>query len=136
MLVQPWLHRIREGYDTIHVMASARQVANAVGIGAIKYADLSTERNKDYVFNVDRKLNLDGNTAGYLQYARARGCSILHRSGVSSASSGGFGIVEPSEHRLAIELLGFASVVGEVAQTLEFHRLTGYLHRLATAFSS
>ena len=53
-----------------------------VGIGAVKYADLSTDRIKDYVFDWDRMLSFDGNTAPYLQYAHARICSIFRRAGV------------------------------------------------------
>src|SRR5690606_28648785 len=56
-------------------------VAETVGVGAIKYADLSTDRTRDYVFDFDRMLSFDGNTAPYLQYAYARIRSIVRRSG-------------------------------------------------------
>ena len=59
-------------------------VAQAVGIGAVKYADLSTDRTRDYVFDVDRMVSFEGNTAPYLQYARARICSIFRRAGVET----------------------------------------------------
>jgi arginyl-tRNA synthetase len=115
--------------------ATLTHVAQAVGIGAVKYADLSTDRVKDYVFDWDRMLSLEGNTAPYLQYAHARICSIFHRAGSDSVRAGSIVLAEPAEHALALELLGLADVVVTVAQTLEFHRLAGYLYSLATTFS-
>jgi arginyl-tRNA synthetase len=109
------------------------EVAPAVGIGALKYADLSTDRIKDYGFDFDRMLSLHGDTAPYLQYAHARIRSIFLRGG--GAGPGAFAIAEPAEHALAVELLAFASVVQDAAETLEFHRLAGYLHTLSTVFS-
>jgi arginyl-tRNA synthetase len=111
-------------------------VARAVGIGAVKYADLSTQRGKDYVFSLDRMLSLDGNTAPYLQYARARICSILRRGGITTVSPAPLLIAEPAEHTLAVELLGFEPVIVEVAESLEFHVLARYLYRLASAFTA
>ncbi len=111
-------------------------VAQAIGIGAVKYADLSTHRGKDYVFDYDRMLSFEGNTAPYLQYAHARICSIFRRSGREPPGDAKQVIVsEPAERALAIELLAFASVVAEIAQTLEFHRLAHYLYGLASAFT-
>jgi arginyl-tRNA synthetase len=113
------------------------QVAQAVGIGAVKYADLSTDRTKDYVFDFDRMLSFDGNTAPYLQYAHARIQSIFRRGGVSpSWRSASLLITEPAERTLAIELLTFPQVICGVADTLEFHRLAGYLYGLSTAFTT
>jgi arginyl-tRNA synthetase len=110
-------------------------VAQATGIGAVKYADLSTQRGKDYVFDCDRMLSFDGNTAPYLQYAHARICAIFRRSGMGSADARQVLVSEPAERALAIELLEFAGVVAEVDRTLEFHRLAQYLYRLASAFT-
>jgi arginyl-tRNA synthetase len=111
-------------------------VARAVGIGAVKYSDLSTDRVKDYVFDYDRMLSFDGNTAPYLQYARARICSIFRRAGAAPArDADSIVITEPSERALALELLGFGGVVAEVAETLEFHRLANHLYTLASAFT-
>lgn len=116
--------------------AARAKVARAVGIGAVKYADLSSDRVKDYVFDYDRMLNFDGNTAPYLQYARARICSIFRRSGQEPPTGLEHVVVhEPPEHTLALQLLAFVDVVGEVEQTLEFHKLAQYLYTLATAFS-
>ncbi|MGI5399124.1 arginine--tRNA ligase [Streptomyces sp. CA-135486] len=113
-------------------------VAQAVGIGAVKYADLSTDRTRDYVFDVDRMVSFEGNTAPYLQYARARICSIFRRAGVETPLQGveKLVITEPAERALALELLEFSSLLAEVAETLEFHKLANYLYGLASAFTS
>ncbi|MER7457871.1 arginine--tRNA ligase [Micromonospora sp. NPDC126480] len=115
--------------------AEVAEVGRAVGVGAVKYADLSTDRNRDYVFDWDRMLSLDGNTAPYLQYAYARIRSIFRRAGPVPPPAAELRLTDPAERALAIELTGFATVVGAVEQNLEFHHLAGYLHRLATTFS-
>ncbi|WP_431881226.1 arginine--tRNA ligase [Micromonospora chalcea] len=116
--------------------AEAAEVGRAVGIGAIKYADLSGDRHKDYVLDWERMLSLDGNTAPYLQYAYSRVRSIFRRAGAAARPDAEVSLAEPAERALAMELVGFAAVVEEVAGSLEFHRLTAYLHRLAVAFSA
>lgn len=110
-------------------------VAQAVGIGAVKYADLSTQRSKDYVFDYDRMLSFEGNTAPYLQYAHARICSIFRRSGLEPPDAKHVIVAEPAERALAIELLAFAGVVTEVTGDLECHRLAQYLYGLASGFT-
>ncbi|ROO58335.1 arginyl-tRNA synthetase [Micromonospora sp. Llam0] len=115
--------------------AEIAEVARAVGIGAIKYADLSTDRIKDYVFDWQRMLSLDGNTAPYLQYAHARIRSIFRRAGIEQPTTTPIVVSHPAEHALALELANFGTVVTGVEQTLEFHRLAGHLHTLATTFS-
>ena len=117
--------------------ATRAEVAHAVGIGAVKYADLSTDRVKDYVFDFARMLSFSGNTAPYLQYAHARIHSIFRRGGVTPSSDGRtLTVAEPEEHALALQLLAFREVVDTVAENLEFHRLAGYLYDLSTAFTS
>jgi arginyl-tRNA synthetase len=112
------------------------EVARAVGIGAVKYADLSTGRTTDYVFDFDRMLSLDGNTAPYLQYAHARVRSIFRRDVTARVPTDGtVAIGQPAERALALELLAFDPVVHEVAETLEFHRLAAQLYKLANAFA-
>jgi arginyl-tRNA synthetase len=111
-------------------------VAQAVGIGAVKYADLSSDRNRDYVFDWDRMLATNGDTAAYLQYTHARARSILAKAGVEPDRSAAIALDHPSERALAVELLAFPEVLDEVARTLLFHQLTGYLQRLAGAFTS
>jgi arginyl-tRNA synthetase len=116
--------------------ATRADVARAVGIGAIKYADLSSDRIKDYVFAWDRMLATVGDTAAYLQYTYARIQSIFAKGGVTGEQTAPVRIGEPAEHALAIELLGFPTVVDGVAETLQFHRLTGYLQALAGAYTA
>ncbi|WFE37313.1 arginine--tRNA ligase [Micromonospora sp. WMMD998] len=116
--------------------AEAAEVGRAVGIGAIKYADLSSDRHRDYVLDWERMLSLDGNTAPYLQYAHSRIRSIFRRAGAAARPEADISLAEPAERALAFELVGFAPVVEEVAGSLEFHHLAGYLHRVAVAFSA
>ncbi|MEU8259833.1 arginine--tRNA ligase [Micromonospora sp. NPDC048999] len=116
--------------------AEAGEVGRAVGIGAIKYADLSSDRHKDYVLDWERMLSLDGNTAPYLQYAYSRIRSIFRRAGVAARPDAGVSLAEPAERALALELVGFGTVVMAVEHSLEFHHLAGYLHRLAAAFNA
>ncbi|MDQ7909098.1 arginine--tRNA ligase [Phytohabitans sp. ZYX-F-186] len=113
------------------------EVARMVGIGAIKYADLSNDRTRDYVFDWKRMLSFDGNTAPYLQYARARILSIFRRGEVTPVRDlAAITVAEPAERALAIELLAFEGVVVEVAESLEFHRLANYLYGVSTAFTA
>jgi arginyl-tRNA synthetase len=116
--------------------AAAAEVGRAVGIGAIKYADLANDRHRDYVLDWERMLSLDGNTAPYLQYAYSRVRSVFRRAGVAARPDATVLLVEPAERALAFELLGFGAVVTEVERSLEFHHLAGYLYRLATTFSA
>jgi arginyl-tRNA synthetase len=117
--------------------ATRATVARAVGIGAIKYADLSSDRIKDYVFAWDRMLATTGDTAAYLQYTYARIQSIFRRGGVTAGRAGAaVQVVEPAEHALALEVLGFPAVVDDVAETLQFHKLTTYLQGLAGAYTA
>ena len=116
--------------------ATRAEVARAVGIGAVKYADLSTDRIKDYVFDFERMLAFDGNTAPYLQYARARIKSIFRRAGVEpEGGDTSLLVTEPPERDLAIALMAFSDVARDVAGSLEFHRLAGYLYGLAATFT-
>jgi arginyl-tRNA synthetase len=112
------------------------KIARAVGIGAVKYADLSSDRIKDYVFDWDRMLAFDGNTAPYLQYAHARIRSIFRKAEADVPAPDVISIAAPEERRLAMQLLALPSVVQEVSSTLSPHKLCGYLYELATAFST
>jgi arginyl-tRNA synthetase len=118
--------------------ATRAALADAVAVGAVKYSDLSTQRTKDYVFDWDRMLAFDGNTAPYLQYAHTRIRSILRRADVVGGLPpvAAIQVVEPAERALALQLLAFEPTVAKVAETLEFHRLAEYLYRLATAFTA
>jgi arginyl-tRNA synthetase len=113
------------------------QRAREVGIGAIKYADLSTSRTRDYIFDVDRMVSLQGNTGVYLQYAHARIRSILRKL-PADASPIAVDVtvpLEPAERRLAMLLDDFSTVVASVEEAFEPHRLCGYLYTLAQAFT-
>ncbi|MEM1211509.1 MAG: arginine--tRNA ligase [Planctomycetota bacterium] len=112
------------------------EVARVVGVGAVKYADLSNDRIKDYVFDYDRMLALEGNTAPYLQYSYTRVASILRKAGLTEAGAlgGAVRVGEPAERRLALLLLRYGSVVASVGEALEPHRLCNYLYDLAGAF--
>lgn len=113
-------------------------IAQAVGIGAIKYADLSGDRVKDYVFSFDRMLAFEGDTGPYLQYALVRVKSIQRKAleqGISDWSSAPLLIDTPEEKRLALVALRYPSVVESVAEALEPHRLCNYLYELAGSFS-
>jgi len=114
------------------------EIARIVGIGAVKYADLSTDRIKDYTFDWDRMLSFDGNTSPYLQYAHARICSIFRRANVERASVRGVTpiIEHAAEHELAMRVLQFDSALWDTLDKYSPHRLCTYLYDLASSFSS
>ncbi len=114
-----------------------RLVGQMVGVGSIKYADLSSDRVKDYVFDVDRMVSFVGNTAGYMQYAYARSRSIFRKGDFSfDHQSAPIAVEAKAERALVIALLGFGRTIAAVEDTLEPHRLAGYLYNVATAFST
>src|SRR6266487_573952 len=113
------------------------QIAEAVGIGALKYGDLSIARSSSYVLDFDRLLGLTGNTGPYLQYATARIRSIFHRAGLDPAGAAGPIVLrEPAERALAVRLLGFGAAVAETAQSAEPHRLAAFLFDAASDFTT
>jgi arginyl-tRNA synthetase len=113
-------------------------VGRAVGIGALKYADLSTDRVRDYVFDWDRMLSFDGNTAPYLQYAHARICSIFRRASLDRANVRSTTpiLAEVQERALAMRVLGYGTVVAEAVERTSPHRLCTYLYELASDFTA
>lgn len=122
--------------------ASQREaVATAVGIGAVKFADLANDRRNDYRFDLDRMVSTVGATGPYLQYARARISSILERAAtagldVEAAVPDRVGFETPSERALALELAHVRAALVDVATTLEPHHLCRGLLEVAGAFSS
>ena len=118
--------------------AGLDEVAEAIGIGAVKYADLSTARDSAYVFDWDRMISFRGNTGPYLQYATARIRSIFRRSAGAEAEAEGAGIAVEAgpERALALRLLAFGSTVTQVGQTAEPHRLCAYLFEVASLFTT
>jgi arginyl-tRNA synthetase len=113
-----------------------REIAHAVGIGGVKYSDLSKDRISDYVFSWDKMLALDGNTAPYLQYAYARTRSIFRKSGIAPDLSAKVSLDTPFELTLGKHILRFGEVIEIVARELKPHHLTSYLYELATKFSA
>jgi arginyl-tRNA synthetase len=113
-------------------------IARSVGMGALKYADLSSDRVKDYTFDLDRMLSFEGNTGPYLQYAHARIQSMFRRAEITPESVAGAAVViaEPEERALAIALLGFSDAVNAVADTCAPHKLCTFLFDLAQAFTA
>ncbi len=113
-----------------------RDAAEAIGTGALKYADLSGQRIKDYIFDWDQMLAFDGNTAPYLQNAYVRIRSIFRKGEIDPAlvDPGAIAAEEPAERDLALKLLQFPEVVGGVAETLEPHRLCSFLYEVATGY--
>ena len=113
------------------------QIAEAVGIGALKYGDLSVARDSSYALDFDRMLALTGNTGPYLQYATARIRSIFHRGGQDpDQAAGPVVLTEPAERALALRLLGFGGTVCGVAASAEPHKLAGFLFDVASAFTA
>ncbi len=111
-------------------------VAHALGVGAVKYGDLSTERTRDYVFDWDRMLAFEGDTGPYLQYAHARIRSIFRRAQVAPPPPGMVPLIgEPQERALALQLQRFAAAVEATAETSSPSKLCAYLFELATTFT-
>ncbi|EGK10501.1 arginine--tRNA ligase [Kingella kingae] len=110
------------------------QIGEVVGIGAVKYADLSKNRTSDYVFDWDNMLSFEGNTAPYLQYAYTRVQSVFKKAGEWNVQAA-LKLEQPLEQQLAVELLKFEDVVASVAETSYPHYLAAYLYQLATLFS-
>jgi arginyl-tRNA synthetase len=117
-----------------------REIARTVGIGALKYADLSQNRSSDYVFSWEKMLSLTGNTAPYMQYMYARVRSIFRRGGLDAESVGASGeayrLATTEELNLARTLVGFPDVVETAASQLRPNFLSSYLYDLAGRFSA
>ena len=115
--------------------AERAEVARVVGVGAVKYADLSQNRASDYVFSWDKMLSLEGNTAPYMQYAYARVRSIF-RKGELDDVAGPIILAEPAERALGVKLLQLAETLDAVAAECLPSVLCAYLFELAGAFMS
>ncbi|MDO5579728.1 MAG: arginine--tRNA ligase [Planctomycetia bacterium] len=125
-----------------------KETARKIGIGALIYADLSQNRESDYVFNYDRMLAMNGNTATYMQYAYARIRSIFTKGGIDSgeldellrrACDEKISLIklnEPEERNLALELLKFSDALDSVIRDYRPNQLTSYLYDLANRYSS
>ncbi|MGQ0823469.1 MAG: arginine--tRNA ligase [Actinomycetota bacterium] len=134
--------RARRLLDERDVAVSDRDaLARQVGVGAVKYGDLSNDRTSDYRFDWDRLIRFEGDTAPYLQYAVARTRSILRKAhanfGLERPRGGTeIQVVHPEEHELALQLVSFEDAVRSAAAALEPHRLSAYLFELASQFTA
>ncbi|MBB5802261.1 arginyl-tRNA synthetase [Saccharothrix ecbatanensis] len=116
--------------------AQQEAVSRAVGIGAVKYADLSSDREKDYVFAWDRMLAMEGNTSVYLQYANARVPSVLARAGKQAEPGTPVLLGVTAERALALKLLQLPAALSTATAEYAPHKLCTYLYETAVAFST
>jgi arginyl-tRNA synthetase len=107
-------------------------VAEKIGIGALKYADLAQNRQTDYLFTWEKLLSLKGNTAPYFSFAYARCCSILRRSG-EKEYNGTLSLNDPYERQLALILCRFSETLETLPQDWMMNYWTDYLYTLAAA---
>jgi arginyl-tRNA synthetase len=138
----PLVDLLKEAIDRAATVLGERgmdpdpDLACAIGIGAVKYADLSSDREKDYVFSWERMLSLEGNTSVYLQYANARARSVLRRAQTEGAQRGDRIALEgAAERELALALLRLPAAVDAALADYRPHKLCGYLYGLAVSFS-
>lgn len=117
-----------------------QQVAERIGIGAIKYADLAHNRTSDYTFSYDKMLAMNGNTAAYMQYSYARVRGIFGKAKVTEeqalAGADSISIDSPEERALAMQLLRFAEALDKVVEDYRPNHLTAYLFDLAQAYAT
>ncbi|MCH0563134.1 arginine--tRNA ligase [Streptomyces sp. MUM 2J] len=107
-----------------------------VGIGAVKYADLSTSANRDYKFDLDQMVSLNGDTSVYLQYAYARIQSILRKAGEARPAAHPELDLHEAERALGLHADAFAAAVAEAAGEYAPHKMTAYLYQLASLFTT
>lgn len=116
--------------------AAEEQAAPSIALAAIKYADLSSGLQKDYTFDAERMVATTGDTGPYLQYAHARANQILRKAEAEGYPFTDVTVLgEPAEQQVALLLSRFGEVVAAVGETLQPHRLCGYLYELAGALS-
>jgi arginyl-tRNA synthetase len=126
--------------ETLLSEEERRIVAERVGIGAIKYADLAHNRTSDYKFSYDKMLAMNGNTAAYMQYSYARVRSIFDKGGVDAdklrAGGATFSLDHPAERALALALLQFSEALDRVVLDYRPNLLTDYLFDLASKYAA
>jgi arginyl-tRNA synthetase len=125
--------------DVLTTDEDRRTVAERIGIGAIKYADLAHNRTSDYKFNYDKMLAMTGNTAAYMQYSYARVRSIFDKGGVDPAAlrTSGAAIIisDPAERSLGLAILRFSEALDKVVADYRPNHLTDYLFDLASKYA-
>jgi arginyl-tRNA synthetase len=119
------------------------RIAEAVGIGAVKYADYSNNRTSDYIFSFDKMMAMDGNTAPYMQYAYARIKSIERKAEAEGvelkkelSNADELNLTEPQELDLAKHIIRYDQAIGAAAQDFRPNYLTEYLYELSQKFST
>lgn len=137
---QSYVKRKESGYKVPDLTADQiAEIAEVVGVGAVKYADLSQNRTSDYVFSYEKMLATEGNTATYMQYAYARARNILREAEVNEtafrANLPKVLLTHPAERALAAQLLKFEEVLANAAAEYLPHYITQYLWDVAKAFS-
>jgi arginyl-tRNA synthetase len=132
--------RIREGIAEGRLKVEEREVgalAKAVGVGAVKYADLMNNRTTDYRFDLDRMVSFTGNAGPYLQYVHARSASIFRKAGIDErAAKGPIRVGTPEETKLVRRLARFGDQVEKVATAYLPHVLCEHLYELASEFNA
>lgn len=152
-LLQEAMDRSLEVYDSLCEIARERgepvqildpaqrqHLARVIGIGAVKYADLSQNRSSDYDFNYQKMLAMDGNTATYMQYAYVRNRSILRKAQIDPTTlrqhPPEVSLEQPEERALALQLLRFEEALLSARQDYRPNQITSYLWDLSKAYSS
>jgi len=125
-----------KGKSTELTAEEIAEVARKVGIGAVKFADLSKNRTSDYIFSWDAMLSFEGATAPYLQYAYTRVSSILRRAGISDSFSATLQLAELQEKQLALKVLQFEETLQQVMKDAQPNLLCNYLYELASQYMS
>lgn len=140
------MHLLDEAEDRAKVLAKSKNpalpeeeitdIAHCIGIGALKYADLRADKVKDYVFDWDKLLSFEGNTAPYLQNAYVRITSLFRKAEVDIEAFHCDSVVVANqyEHVLALQILSFEDMLYAVSETLSLHSLCDYLFELSSAY--
>ena len=135
---------IEKGRDNVLTKAELKAAQEAIAIGCIKYADLSHDRNHDYVFSFDRMLDDRGNTAVYLLYALTRIRSIIRNANLTKSANdislelsenNSFQLEHSRELKLAKFILYFTDVIVQIVEDLYLHSLCKYLYDLSVIFN-
>lgn len=129
-----WARILVASKNSVLSETGINHISHAIGIGAIKYADLSKNRTSDYIFDWESMLSFDGNTVPYLQYAYTRVKSVF-RKATTWDNNAEISLKNPLEHQLALEMLRFEDVLNSTADTAYLHYLANYLYKIATLFS-
>ncbi|WP_430454982.1 arginine--tRNA ligase [Rheinheimera sp.] len=125
-----------KGKSTELTAEEIAEVARKVGIGAVKFADLSKNRTSDYIFSWDAMLSFEGATAPYLQYAYTRVSSILRRAGITDEFTATLQLAEQQEKLLALKVLQFEETLQQVMKDAQPNLLCNYLYELASQYMS